>query len=234
MKKLLLLFSIGVWGFTMYAQGDDIQVLLITGGHDFERNPFFDMLEGMEGLVFTEVKHPQANDYFKGDKAKPYDVILFYDMVQDINPEQKEGFKKLVESGIGLVFLHHALVSYQDWDYFQEIVGGRYHEGGEKASNYTHDVHFNAEVVDGSHPVLNGITDFELFDEIYGNVEISNKVSPLLKTDHPESMPYISWAQEPTPTTRSIYIQPGHGPQVYSLDPFQRLLKQALTWAAFK
>jgi hypothetical protein len=76
--------------------------------------------------------------------------------------------------------------------------------------------------------------DFEVFDEIYGNVEISESVNPLLKTDHPDSMPYLAWSQELNPNTRSVYIQPGHGPEVYALTPFKQLLKQALKWAAFR
>ena len=212
---------------------DHLQVLLITGGHDFDRNAFFQMLNDMQGMTFTEVKHPEANNYFLGNKTDDFDVILFYDMVQDISQAQREGFKKLIEKGIGLVFLHHSIVSYQDWDYYKNAVGGRYHEKEPKASNYKHEVDFNAEVIANSHPVLYGLQDFELFDENYGNVEISESVNPLLKTDHPDSMPYLAWSQELNPNTRSIYIQPGHGPEVYSLTPFQQLLKQALTWAAF-
>jgi len=47
-------------------------------------------------------------------------------------------------------------------------------------------------------------------------------------------MPYLAWSQELNPNTRSVYIQPGHGPEVYALTPFKQLLKQALTWAAFR
>lgn len=222
---------------TCYAfaqKNEKIQVLLITGGHDFDRNAFFQMLDKMQDLTFTEVKHPHANDYFIGNKADGFDVILFYDMVQDISQAQKSGFTQLIEKGIGLVFLHHSIVSYQDWDFYKNTVGGRYNAKGSMASNYKHEVDFNAKVIAHSHPVLSGMEDFELFDEIYGNVEIIDRVNPLLKTDHPESMTYIAWSQELNPKTRSVYIQPGHGPEVYSLMPYQQLLKQALAWAAFK
>ncbi len=235
MRKLLalgFLFFISLQSFPK--NENDIKVLLFTGGHDFERGAFFGMLEGMEGFSFTEVKHPQANEYFLDGRALEYDVILFYDMVQEISEEQKEGFENLVKEGIGLVFLHHAIVSYQDWEFFKQIVGGRYHENGEKASNYKHDVEFKAKVVNTSHPVMKGISDFTLFDETYGNVEILGTVTPLLKTDHPNSMPLLAWAHEPFPRTRSVFIQPGHGPQIYSLKPFQQLLKQGLGWAAVK
>ena len=235
MKKSLLICVLGMLTSFAFAQEkDDLQVLLITGGHDFDRNAFFQLLNDLQGMTFTEVKHPQANDYFLGNKTDAFDVILFYDMVQDISQAQREGFEKLVEKGIGLVFLHHSIVSYPDWDYYKNAVGGRYHAKGPKASNYTHEVDFNAELISQSHPVLQGLEDFEVFDEIYGNVEISESVNPLLKTDHPDSMPYLAWSQELNSGTRSVYIQPGHGPEVFSLTPFQQLLKQALTWVAFR
>ena len=235
MKKSLLICVLGMLTSFAFAQEkDDLQVLLITGGHDFDRNAFFQLLNDLQGMTFTEVKHPVANDYFLGNKTEDFDVILFYDMVQDISQAQREGFEKLVEKGIGLVFLHHSIVSYPDWDYYKNAVGGRYHAKGPKASNYTHEVDFNAAIVARTHPVLKGLEDFEVFDEIYGNVEISESVNPLLKTDHPDSMPYLAWSQELNPHSRSVYIQPGHGPEVFSLTPFQQLLKQALTWVAFR
>ncbi len=235
MRNLLLIAIILFISLPSYAQNEDeIRVLLFTGGHDFDRGAFFGMLEDMEGFTISEVKHPNANDYFLESRASEYDVILFYDMVQEISEEQKAGFESLVEEGIGLVFLHHSLVSYQSWDFFKHVMGGRYHESGAKASNYKHEVKLNAKVIAPDHPVMEGISDFMLFDEIYGNVEILNKVTPLLKTDHPESMPLLAWAQEPSPKTRSVYIQPGHGPEVFALEPFQLLLMQSLAWAAFR
>ncbi|HSI75894.1 MAG TPA: ThuA domain-containing protein [Lunatimonas sp.] len=235
MKTLLLICVLGMLTCVAFAQEkNDLQVLLITGGHDFDRTAFFQLLHKLQGMTFTEVKHPNANDYFLGNKTDAFDVILFYDMVQDISLAQMEGFEKLVEKGIGLVFLHHSIVSYQGWDYYKNTVGGRYHERGPMASNYKHEVDFNAKLISPSHPVLQGLEDFEVFDEIYGNVEIGENVNPLIKTDHPDSMPYLAWSQDLNPNSRSVYIQPGHGPEVFSLQPFQQLLKQALSWAAFR
>lgn len=235
MKKSLLICVLGMLSCFAFAQEkDDLRVLLITGGHDFDRNAFFQLLNDIQGMTFTEVKHPVANDYFLGNKTDDFDVILFYDMVKDISQAQMEGFEKLVEKGIGLVFLHHSIVSYPDWDFYKNAVGGRYHAKGPKVSNYTHEVVFNAALIAQTHPVLSGLADFEVYDEIYGNVEINESVNPLIKTDHPDSMPYLAWSQELNPHSRSVYIQPGHGPEVFSLTPFQQLLKQALTWVAFR
>lgn len=206
-----------------------ISVLLITGGHDFERERFFEMMDALENIEYAEVKHPKANDSFISQDIDKYDVVLFYDMVQEITEGQQQGLEKLVDKGIGLVFLHHALVSYQNWDYYGDLVGGRYLENG---SGYQHDVVFKAKIMEKEHPIVKGLSNFEVYDEIYKDVAISDNVQPLISTDHPESMPLLAWCQQPTPSTRTVYIQPGHGPEVYALTPYRKLLQQSIQWAA--
>ena len=41
---------------------EPLQVLIVTGGHDFERKPFFAMFEAMPGIQWKEAIQPGAND----------------------------------------------------------------------------------------------------------------------------------------------------------------------------
>lgn len=229
--SLSLLLSCAQMSFAQQAD-QSLSVLVITGGHDFDRKAFFDLMDGLKGIKWTEVQHPHANRHFTEAYPTTYDVLLFYDMVQEINEDEKAGLARLVENGIGLLFLHHALVSYQDWDKYKEWVGGRYIEKGhnDHPSNYQHEVHFPAITAAKSHPIVEGLTDFQIFDEVYGNVYISDKVTPLIKTDHPASMPLLAWCQQ-LGKSRSVYIQRGHGPEVYGLAAYRKLLSQAIGWA---
>lgn len=217
-----------------FAQDEKISVLLITGGHGFDRPAFFDMMDALDNVVYKEVAHPNANAYFLNPEG--YDVILFYDMVQEISEAEKAGFEQLVKEGIGLVFLHHAIVSYQDWDFYRNILGGRYIENGQPSqtqSTYQHDVRFDAEIVNKNHPITQGMEDFEIDDEVYGEVFISPEVNPLIRTSHPESMSLLMWAQEPNPNTRSVYLQPGHGPGLFADSRYRELLKRSIEWVVF-
>ena len=102
-----------------------------------------------------------------------------------------------------MIFLHHSLVSYQDWPEFIKIVGGQYHihpvvvNGDTLKANYEHDVNISVKVEDKKHPLTRGISDFEIFDEVYGDVEILQGVKPLLSTTHPKSMHYLAWPRIP-------------------------------------
>jgi len=58
---------------------------------------------------------PPINPVFERDDLLSYDVVALYDIRRTITEKQKIAFLSLFEKGIGLVVLHHAIVSYQHW-----------------------------------------------------------------------------------------------------------------------
>lgn len=158
-------------------------------------------------------------------------------MFDQITPTQQEAYISLLKKGVSMIFLHHALVSYQNWPEFIKIVGGQYHtrpvvvNGDTLKASYEHDVNIPVKVEDSNHPVTKGISDFEILDEVYGGAEILPQVKPLLSTAHPKSMRYLAWINH-YGNSDVIYIQLGHGPSGYSNPNFRKLLKQAIAWSA--
>jgi len=157
--------------------------------------------------------------------------------IDSISPVQQEAYISLLKKGASMIFLHHSLVSYQHWPEFIKIVGGQYHthpvvvNGDTLNANYEHDVNIPVKVEDSRHPVTRGISDFEIFDEVYGGVEILPNVKPLLSTTHPKSMRYLAWVNHYA-NSEVIYIQLGHGPSAYSNPHFRKLIQQAIEWSA--
>ncbi|MBN1560354.1 ThuA domain-containing protein [candidate division KSB1 bacterium] len=210
-----------------------IKILIITGGHDFEREQFFAMFSSMADIEFTSVEHPAANDIY-ATSAAAYDALVYYDMNQEISEEQKKAFLSVVEKGKGLVFLHHSLASYQTWDDYMQIQGGRYNENPQdaaKKSTYKHDVELNVYILDREHPVTQGVSDFKIYDEVYGNFNVLPGVHPLLKTDHPESGEIIGWAHE-YGAAKIVYLQSGHDHHAYENENYRALVRQAIQWVA--
>lgn len=215
-----------------------MRVLIVTGGHDFEREPFFEMFKSFEDVTFEEVQHPNAHARLTPEAARGYDVIVLYDMWQPISEESKVAFVKLLRSGKGMVALHHSLASYQTWDEYRNIIGGRWHfekwkqNGLERPpSTFQHDVQFKVQIVDKRHPVTRGIPDFNIRDETYGNFEVLPKVKPLLTTDEPTSNRVIAWAHT-YGRSRVVYIQLGHDHYAYENPNYRRLVLQAILWVA--
>jgi type 1 glutamine amidotransferase len=205
------------------------KILIITGGHDFEREEFFEMFDAMPGISYGEIMHPEANQVYDSSLMDKTDVLVFYDMYQKIDSAQKTAFLKLLEEGKGMVFLHHSLASYQDWPEFEQIRGGRYILADEEGSTYMHDVDMSIEVVSNDHPVTRGINDFVIHDETYGNFAVEQNVQPLLHCSHPESGELIAWAKQ-YGNSRIVYLQLGHDHHAYENPNFRQLLSQAIAW----
>ncbi len=215
-----------------------MNIFVITGGHEFERQPFFGLFDSFPDITYTELQQPGANNYYTPEKSKNADVYVFYDMVQEISGPQKAAFLDLLEKGKGMVFLHHAFISYQDWPEFEKVTGGKYYlqaavkDGREiPASTYRHDVDIDVSVVNPDHPVTNGLRDFTIHDEVYGGYTVLPDVTPLLTTNHPESSEILAWAKT-YGHSRIVVLQSGHDKFAYADPNYRRLVRQAIEWAA--
>jgi type 1 glutamine amidotransferase len=215
----------------------NIKVLIVTGGHGFERKPFFDMFRQEPDLTFEEARQGQSATAYERDDLRDFDVVLLYDMKQEITAEQRRALVSLTERGTGIVVLHHALVSYQDWPEYEKIAGGRYPEGqdhrGEvtKELGYRHDVDIPVEIIAKDHPVAAGLSDFVIHDEIYWGFRVAPDVTPLLRTSHPDSGNPLAWAHE-AGKSRVVTIQLGDSPSAYADRDFRRLVRQSVQWVA--
>jgi type 1 glutamine amidotransferase len=194
------------------------------------------MFNSFQGIKYDTVSHPKANILLESNDIKKYSCLVFYDMFQEINENQKTAMLKLLEQGMGMVFLHHALVSYQDWPEFEKIIGGKYHlkpSNGQPASTYKHDVNFAVKVVAGidTHPITKGLKDFQIHDEVYGSFSVGRHVTPLIQTDHPESTPTIGWCHQ-YKNSRIVYLQLGHDHYAYENTNYRTLVKRSILWVS--
>jgi type 1 glutamine amidotransferase len=171
-----------------------IDVLVVTGGHPFESEPFFAVFDALDGITWAAAEQP----------ATGHDVVVFYDMpglrftggdppVDLVEPTaaQREVFEDLCAAGCGLVFLHHAIASWPAWEGFAELVGGRFHYQPSSLrgvpypdSGYRFDVTHSVEVLAPEHPVCAGLGQrFTLTDELYCCPILDDSVTPLMRTE---------------------------------------------------
>jgi type 1 glutamine amidotransferase len=213
-------------------KGEPPRVLVVTGGHDHEAS-FYSVFEGQEGMRVTVDPHPAA---FRRDPVTRFEVIVLYDMVDvgDVDEARRKNLQRFVESGKGLVILHHALCSYNGWEWWwREVAGARYlqkPDGGRPASTYKHDVKLKVTPA-GSHPVLQGIGAMEMVDETYKGMWMAPANQVLLKTDHPTSDGPVAWISA-YPKSRVVAIQLGHGKEAHVHPGFRRLVRNAILWSA--
>lgn len=237
---VVALFLVSVSESRPAAVESPIKVLVVTGGHDFMEKEFYSLFQGYGDLMVDRLVQPKANAAFGDGSAMAYDVVVLYDMWEQISDAEKQGFLKYLDAGKGLVALHHCLASYQAWPPFMEIIGGTYQlsetprELGGKMlpqSTYKHDQDLSVKVVDTEHPITRGIRDFTIHDETYGGFYVLPDVHPLLTTDHPLSSPVIAWTK-PRGPANVAYIQLGHDAFAFNHPNYRRLVVQAIRWAA--
>jgi len=212
--------------------------LVITGGHEFDTIDFFNMFFALDGISVDTISQPGANAFLETDEIGKYDVLVFYDMWQDITEPQRIGFLKLLKEGKGIVFLHHSLVSYQEWKEFINIIGGRYHlenfmKDSSRLSGYEHDLDLQVKVLDKTHPVTFNMQDFQIHDEGYFNIEMLPSAYPLLEVNHPSCAKYVAWANE-YEKSRILYILLGHDKHAYQNESFRSLVENAVKWTSLK
>jgi uncharacterized protein len=235
MKRFFLLFILLISVIVLYAQ--PIKVMVVTGGHSYDTLQFFEMFDALSGIEYEHFQQPKANQKLVKDLAEDFDVIVFYDMWKSISEAEKSAYLKLANQGKPLLFLHHSIASYQDWPEFEKILGGKYVEKGrgvpvEEQSNYEHDVWVYTKVENFT-PVTAGLSEPRFFDEVYGNVRISEDVFPLLKTRHPKSMEIVAWENRYL-NSKILYLQPGHDYRTYQNEEYRKLLLQSIKYLAGK
>ncbi len=215
-----------------------IRVVVVTGGLEFERDPFFAMLKGHEDIEYTEAQQKDDSEIFEDISKWDYDMIVLFNKTQKISPKRRQNFISLLNRGVGLVALHHSICSFQDWPEYKKIIGSRYYmEAAEKdglmhqASTYKLDMDLNVHIADTSHPVTLGISDFKINDEVYKNCEFEEDNHVLLTTDNPDSDKSIGWVRR-YGKARVFTIQSGHSPRTYENPGYSRLVIQAIRWCA--
>jgi len=207
--------------------------LVITGGHDHEA-AFYSLFDGYKDLDWLPVD--TSTTAFTKDLRGKYDVVIMYDFTRDIDDTCKQNLRDFVESGKGIVVLHHALLNYQKWPWwYEEVVGGRYRlerQGNIPSSAVKNDQEIFVTPV-GEHPVTAGIEPFHITDEAYKQMWISDRVRPLLTTDNPTSDSSLAWVG-PYEKSRVVAIQLGHGHSAFGHPAYRALVHNAVLWAAGK
>ncbi|MDX2430577.1 MAG: ThuA domain-containing protein [Bacteroides sp.] len=213
-----------------------VKVLLVAGGHSFDTLEFFELFHSLEGIDMDSAYYPDAMEMMRSGLADAYDVLVFYDYMPNLPEADSSVFQKLTAEGKSLLFLHHALCSFQQWEGYKELLGGKYVMAApgldsNLVSDYKHDIDMEVEVLDNQHPVTQGLEDFTIHDEGYSNISLTQDITPLLRTNHPDCSPLVGWTKE-SGRSSIVYLMLGHDRQAYENPAFKQLLEQSIRWLA--
>ncbi len=205
-----------------------LRVEVITGGHGFDPE-FYSVFTGWPDMRATTTGHPDA---YKRKIDGEADVLVLYDSVADLPEDRKGNLKAFVESGHGVVVLHHGIVDFDEWPWwYDEVVGGKYLMkpwNGMPGSTYKHDEDVHVRVA-AEHPITRGMSPMHLTDETYKGMWVSPKVKVLLTTDNPTSDGPVAWVS-PYGKARVVYIQLGHDRLANENPLYRELVHRAVMW----
>ena len=215
-----------------------ITVAVVTGGHDFDKEKFLALFSGYKGIEYVHVPQSDHSEIFEDISQWPYDVIVLYNMTQEISPKRQANFIRLLENQVGLLALHHSVLAFQNWPEYKKILGGRLYlkdtveDGIEcKMLEYKHDLNFTIHIEDENHPITKGLSDFTVHDETYKNGVFETGNHVLLTTDEPTSDRVIGWVSG-YDKGKVCFIETGHGTAVYADANYRRLIARAIRWCA--
>ncbi len=217
---------------------DPIKAVVVTGGHDFEHDPFFKLFQGYQDIQYVEAAQKNDSELFEDISNWNYDVIVLYNMSQNISPKRQNNFKTLLQQGVGLVALHHAEGAFNTWEDYRQMIGARYPlkpqqiDGKQFATGtYDHNMDVNVKIADRDHPITRGLSDFTIRDETYKGNWFAKDNHVLLTTDHAKSDTTVCWTR-PSSDNRVVYLQLGHDSQAYVNPNLRELVVRSIRWAA--
>ncbi|HHN73303.1 MAG TPA: ThuA domain-containing protein [Thermopetrobacter sp.] len=213
---------------------DAVRVLAVTGGHAYPVE-FYTLFEGYPDIVWNHAVSPEQA--FREGMEKRWDVVVLHDMHNTLAEPQRTHLKRFVESGGGVVSIHHAIVDYTDWPWwYEQVIGGKYFvkpAPGHEASHYKEGVEIVAYPAEGMarHPVLRGVGPLVLEDEAYRGMWHSPEITVLMETDHPLNDRPVVYVG-PYQKARVVYIQFGHSASTMRHPAYRRLVYNAILWTA--
>ncbi|MBM4383558.1 MAG: ThuA domain-containing protein [Deltaproteobacteria bacterium] len=114
-----------------------LPVLVVAGGHAYDRSAFMAMVEALPGVQACLVEQPAAQIVLASDEAARYAAVLFYDMwgialpglamegapLDWVEPSAsyRAAIERLVARGTGVVMLNHALVAWPAWPLWRAL-----------------------------------------------------------------------------------------------------------------
>jgi len=151
-----------------------------------------------------------------------YDLLIFCLQPNKLSPAEEDAIVSFVDSGKKLMGIHSATVAAPENAKYIEMIGGRF---------IHHSPHheFDVKVSAPGHPMLEGIRDFKITDELYVLDRTPSAASVLMTAfweDHAQPILYLRAHGQ----GKVLYNALGHGLDAYENPNLKKLVVQGAKW----
>lgn len=145
------------------------------------------------------------------------------------SPAIHEALTAHLAAGGGLLGIHTASICFDDWPEWGTALGGAWVWG---RSNHPPIGPTVTVRVAGEHPLVDGLDEFTIVDEVYGDLALQPDVTGLLTARQPgtdgPAQPLL-WARE-YGGGRVVYDALGHHPPSYEVPEHREIVRRAIRW----
>lgn len=215
----------GAWAVDAPKPAEKSRVLFLVGGSFHDNPELYPILQkALEGTGNFTVTVSRDQDQLKAENIKNYDLVVMYTTRLTPTKEQEDGLVKFVEDGKGFVGIHCATDTFRESDAYWKLVGGRFRSHGNET--------FKVNVTGKSHPIVKGMSSFDISDETYcDDFNPASKVIVLMRREK-DSEP-VAWVQY-YGKGRVFVTGLGHGKPAWENPAFQELVTRGAEWATFR
>ncbi|MCF2498740.1 PVC-type heme-binding CxxCH protein [Dyadobacter chenhuakuii] len=208
---------------TSVSQGRRAEVLFL--GHNSKHHdsgkyaPWLSVKLFKSGINMTYTA--DLND-INADNLKKYDGLIIYANHDSLSPSQESAVKAFVEGGKGLIPLHSASGCFKNSSWYIKTIGGQFasHKVGS----------FKNTILKPDHPVMQGITDFETWDETYVHKNLNPDKTVLGERVEGNVHEPYTWVRNEG-KGRVFYTAYGHEDSTWTNRGFLDLVRNGVMWA---
>jgi len=218
-------------------QSPKIKVLLVTGD-DVQVHPWREVSQALREILVSSGKFEVAICEDAGilDSASSlarYDLVLLH-MYNQTAPTLSDAAKgnlvSYVKSGHGFVVSHLSSASFKEWDEFAKLCGRHWVMG--KSGHGKRSV-FKARIAKLDDPITQGLSDFEVDDELYAKLQGDTPITVLVEADS-------DWSNKTEPLAfifqygqgRVFHETFGHDGKALENATVRTLIQRGCEWAA--
>jgi type 1 glutamine amidotransferase len=156
----------------------------------------------------------------------------------------KIAFERYVASGRPLLVHHAGIFSYDDWPRFGELLGFQWHWD---LTSYVPVTEYVVKVEPTGHPLMAGVEDYAIVDEIYVDVQITPGLNPEVHAaahiqddratrsnghSTTRSLPLVFTAEggRVSGAGRLVYLMNGHDMQAFECPALRQMWINAVNW----
>jgi len=214
-----------------------IKVLLLTGDDVAPAHNWAEVSQAIKATLLAagkfEVKVCEDAGILDSPNLNTYDVVflhMYNAKTPAPTPAARSNLEKFVQGGKGMVVSHLSSASWADWPEFRKMCGHYWVMG---KSGHGPRGTFQAKVLKTSHPITQGLEDFQADDELYAKLQGDAPINVLVEADS-------DWSKKTEPLAftvqygegRVFHEAFGHDGKAIQNPSVQKLIQRGCAWAA--